>query len=227
MGHETVSRRLGVGHERLALRHGGGKHWRLNDRMEWSGVEAAALDYYRSDGWNGYAFEGGLMLNLIKAAAFCEVPDQLRATYTEAIFSGNMMEENLLPLDSLIKRVASATEQRILKNYRIMAAPRARNSMSSSMLDFFPHLREQHFIELFYNLGRERLVEIAKAFGADPYEYRKGWPDLTLWKNGEVIFREIKAPGDRLHKSQKTLIADILLPLNFDVSIVDVVDAVN
>ncbi len=70
-------------------------------------------------------------------------------------------------------------------------------------------------------------MEIAKAFGADPYEYRKGWPDLTLWKNGEVIFREIKAPGDRLHKSQKTLIADILLPLNFDVSIVDVVDAVN
>ncbi len=92
-------------------------------------------------------------------------------------------------------------------------------------LDFFPHLREWHFLELFEHLGRERLHDIAEVFSRDPYEYRKGWPDLTLWRDGEVVFKEVKAPGDQLHASQRKTIRDVLVPLGYSVTIVDVVHA--
>lgn len=53
-------------------------------------VEAAALSHFAADGWRGYAGEGGLILNLIKAASFLDLPLRSRATYVEAIYSQNV-----------------------------------------------------------------------------------------------------------------------------------------
>ncbi len=246
LSHERAAKNLGVDHETLPLEHGGGEKWRAHGRDDWSAnrpgllgrlvrrahgsddwsdVEVAALNHYSRDGWRGYPGEGGLMLNLIKAAAFPDLPERLRATYTEALFSGNMTPRDQRPLDELLARILAADSAQVTRVFRLMAAPRPQIGLENSMLDFFPHLREWHFTELFENLGRARLHDIACAFGADSYEYRKGWPDLTLWRDGEVIFKEVKAPGDRLHASQRKTIRDILLPLGYRVAIVDVVPA--
>jgi VRR-NUC domain len=79
-------------------------------------------------------------------------------------------------------------------------------------------------IDFYISIGRERLSKIAELFAEDPYEYRKGWPDLTLWdpESGQIIFREIKAPGDKIRPSQKKMIEKILLPLGYNVGVVDV-----
>ncbi|MHA1528005.1 MAG: VRR-NUC domain-containing protein [Alphaproteobacteria bacterium] len=97
------------------------------------------------------------------------------------------------------------------------------SSSTLCMLDFFSDIREHHFTGLFQVLGPDVLSKITEIFATDPYEYRKGWPDLTLWKGEKVVFKEVKAPGDRLHKSQRKTISEVLIPLGFEVTIVDVV----
>jgi hypothetical protein len=226
LSHITVAEKLEVAHEFLTLQHGGAKQWRTAPEMEWAGVESASLSHFSQEGWRGYSGEGALILNLIKAAAFSELPDRHRATYTEAIFSGNVQPSDRIELKRLLDGVLRSDLEQVSRIFRQMAAPRVSDGLDyfdSSMLDYFPHLREWQFIELFENLGKSRLHDIAQAFSADPYEYRKGWPDLTLWRKGRVVFKEIKAPGDRLHASQRKTITDILLPLGYDVSIVDVI----
>lgn len=227
MSHERAAKSLGIAHETLQLECGGAKKWRARSELDWTRVEEAALDHYRADGWRGYSGEGGLVLNLIKAAAFPNLPERHRATYTEALFSGNIAAhlQFKFTLDDLLGCIELADLDQIIRVFRAMSAPRSSLGLDNSMLDFFPHLREWHFLELFEHLGRERLRDIAEVFGRDPYEYRKGWPDLTLWRDGEVIFKEVKAPGDQLHASQRKTIRDVLIPLGYSVSIVDVVHA--
>lgn len=220
---ERTAKNLGVGHEIVLLEHGGGKKWRVHNEDCWSSVEVAALKKFTHEGWRGYPHEGGLMLNLIKAAAFPHLPERLRATYTEALFSGNMQPTDHHPLDLLLANILEADVTQIIRGFQVMAAPRSGIGLDNSMLDFFPYLQEWHFTELFDNLGRKRLHEIAELFGVNSYEYRKGWPDLTLWGNGEVVFKEIKAPGDRILASQRKTITNILSPLGYKVSIVDVI----
>jgi hypothetical protein len=197
--------------------------WRFNSKTPWTSVENASLNALESDGWRGYAGEGGLILNLIKAASFVEMPSRLRGVFIEAIFCGNMDGYDKKRIDALVDNILRADTAQISRISRRMAAPRREGGFDCSMLDFFPNLKEWHFIECFQSISATRLHSIAKIFATDPYEYRKGWPDLTLWRDGAIAFKEVKAPGDKLHASQKNTIENLLLPLEFPVSIVDIV----
>lgn len=50
-------------------------------------VEEAVLDKYRAEGWHGYAGEGGLLLNLIKAMSFEVIDVRHRSVYVEALYA--------------------------------------------------------------------------------------------------------------------------------------------
>jgi hypothetical protein len=52
-----------------------------------------------------------------------------------------------------------------------------------------------------------------------PYDYRSGWPDLTVIEDGEVSFIEIKTT-DLLHASQLRFAEEIAKPLGFSCSII-------
>jgi hypothetical protein len=87
---------------------------------------------------------------------------------------------------------------------------------------FFPTLTLKKMLGLYTALGNERLYAIAKLFSEDPYTQRSGWPDLTLWRSQQVVFKEVKAPGDQLQGSQKRIIKTILQPLGYDVELIEV-----
>ena len=93
---------------------------------------------------------------------------------------------------------------------------------SRSILEYNPYLEEWMLLELFQSMGNARILDIARKFSEDPYEYRKGWPDLTIWKNGQTKFLEVKAPGDSLQKSQQIIIDEFIKPLHLDFALVDV-----
>lgn len=59
--------------------------------------------------------------------------------------------------------------------------------------------------ELYELLGTESITAIAALMLDDPYEYRKGWPDLIIWKKNNLRWVEIKTT-DKLHDSQITTI---------------------
>jgi hypothetical protein len=211
------------------------KSWQNPETGATERVEKAMLGWYRTQGWQGTGEEGGPILNLIKTCCFTELPPTNRLTYVEAIFANNVaFEGDRLDIIQLLTNIMTADEARIKKNFRFMLdrGPHTvvhRSSFGSftsindgTILSFFPDLTEKALLGLFRALGRERLHAIASIFVQDSYRFRAGWPDLTLWQEGEILFVEVKAIGDRLQNSQKDIIESILVPLGLTTELVEV-----
>jgi hypothetical protein len=246
---EDVSERW-LGRESIRLYRGERKRWSHASEGPWSTVEQAALSYYEQDGWTGYAKEGGLVLSLIKACSFGPLPAKYHSVFIEAIYANNIgfidvekydrrreMNPELhasaefvtawnkkCELDrvdpyELATNILSSTEERIRGNHAIMTAPGSRT------LANFPGLTLEKMLGLYAALGSIRLSQIATAFAGSPYVLRSGWPDLTLWRGTEVVFKEIKGPRDTVRENQIHTVEEVLLPLGFKVDLVKVTAA--
>lgn len=193
-------------------------------------VERAVLSHFEQEGWHGYHREGGLLLNLIKCMSFPLLPTRHRMTYIEAIYAQNIaFKEDRVPVTQLLDSLQRATPEQVKRNFISMLpepppSPLRRllgNTPAPrySVLDYFPELETWMLLELLQVAGHDLLLRIASIFASDPYEYRKGWPDITMWKDGQLRFVEVKAPGDALGKSQRTIASTFAGPLGLDFSL--------
>lgn len=231
MTFERMAQNLGIRLLHIPLEIDEHKKWKSDLTGHPVSVEQAILDLFKIKNWNGYAGEGGLILNLIKAMSFPSISKRHRSVFIEAIYAKNVaFKDDLFETEWLLNNVYCATEGQIRENYKTLSSNDIykinygsfTSTDNMSMLDFFPDLKENLFIELYNNLGNKKIREIAEIFSTNPYEYRKGWPDVTLWKDNIVYFLEVKAPGDRLQKSQKTIINKFIKPLNLNFALVNV-----
>lgn len=213
---ERQAERLGIEHEAVVLEAGEAKLWRHNAGDPWSTVEEAALSHYVAEGWSGAAAEGGLILTLIKAASFTRLPARNADTFIEALYSRNVaFDEDRFEPGLLIETIGRATHEQLERNWAVIA------TTTGDSPAFYPRVRWAHVRGLFNALGAERLAAIARLFAEAPYDLRAGWPDLTLWRDEEVRFAEVKGPSDSMHASQARLIAQILKPLGFRVTLAE------
>lgn len=225
--------RLGIPFEEISLFRGPEKGWTCPQSGGFLSVEEAVLSHYKMDGWRGYSGEGGLLLNLIKAMSFKEVGYRNRATYIEALYFQNVaFEEDRFDKATMLEQVLKADQGMVEKNFEVMASRETtveryagiRSSNSTSMLDFFPGLERWMFVELLSAAGNTLMHAIASKFAQAPYEYRRGWPDITMWRDGELRFVEVKGPGDRLHESQKKIIAEFAKPLGLHFTLAGILE---
>ena len=233
----------------ISLHAGERKCWRHDPDGPWISVEQAALAYFKEEGWAGDSGEGKIVLSLIKAASFVELPATLHSVFAEAIYGNNLgfidvhefniklgldpetpasprvmaynreRESERVSPSERVANILTASEQRITENFKVMTGP------GTHTLRFFPTLTLENVLGLYRALGNRRLSEIAEIFGSAPHMLRSGWPDLTLWRGSEVAFKEIKAPGDYDRENQIQTIETVLLPLGFDVEFVRVIPA--
>lgn len=201
-------------------------------------VERAVLSHFERDGWRGYHREGGLLLNLIKCMSFPELTPRHRMTYIEAIYAQNVaFKEGYFTASTLLAALKNATPEQVERNFQLLLPqpPPAKGLLNAlrkrfgqqplkqlSVLDWFPDLETWMLLELMQVAGNDLLHRIATIFARNPYEFRRGWPDLTIWKDGALRFVEVKAPGDRLGKSQKVIAGQFAAPLGLDFWMVDV-----
>lgn len=83
--------------------------------------------------------------------------------------------------------------------------------------EWYPGLTVKFAENMFETLPKETFVRIAKWISLS-VEHRNGWPDLTLVKDGQVKFVEIKTT-DKLHRSQLITMPALKNSLGLDVSI--------
>lgn len=67
-------------------------------------------------------------------------------------------------------------------------------------------------------LGSDRLADIAAIFVERPYDYRAGWPDITIVGPRGVRFAEVKTT-DRFHNSQVRFARDMAAPLGLECAV--------
>lgn len=64
---------------------------------------------------------------------------------------------------------------------------------------------------LYKNIGSSDLHKVASLFAEDPYQYRNGWPDLTLiTPQSKLVFAEVKV-NDKFHYNQIKLLLQVLV----------------
>ena len=217
MAQERTAKNLGVELTHIELVRGQKRgKWTHPTTGEDVSVEFACLGYYERLGWRGTCREGGLILNLIKAMSFPKLDTRNKSTCIEALYAQNVaFDEDRFDVPWLLGNVKSANDRRIRDNFRTM-------SSGTGELEWFPTLEEWMFIDLYVALGNSKIHDIAEVFSKEPYQYRSGWPDLTIWKDGEVKFIEVKAHGDNIHKNQRIIIKDVIKPLELNFEILDV-----
>lgn len=216
---------FGIRHRVLELEHAGRKRWRMKGLGDFEHLEDATLKLYVESGWEGHAQEGGLLLSLIKAASFPALSKRYESTFIEALYAKNVgFGQTIFETGWLLSNIISSNEYSIRANFAVMSSTDwGRNGARTPQ--FFPTVTIEKIVGLYRAIGRGRLQSIAATFALDAYSYRSGWPDLTLWRGSDVVFKEVKGPGDQLQESQKRLYRDVLLPLGFDVELVEVIMA--
>lgn len=169
--------------------------------------EKQALNLAREEGWQGAPYEGTTLLFLLKSVLFptlvCllrnklplwgveEIEDLVARGYYEGLVSELQEYEARL----LAEGVFCATEDTMSLGFE-----RCKSASLNFAIDH-PDLTLDLILSLYKALGKDVLFRLVLSLQSDPYKYRKGWPDLTLVRGGEVLFAEVKT-SDRLHESQ-------------------------
>lgn len=177
--------------------------------------EQVVLNSYLDAGYEGSWCEGGTLLHLMKSACFpilvkyntFSCREDARRRYFEGqctILSAHH--------DEILSTISSATISEIEKYSTEIVEDKF-------IQEWFPRVSAQHIIRLWNALGSNLLTEIARIFLSQPYDYRAGWPDLTLIRGQMLRFVEVKTT-DSLHASQLRIVNAFSksLSLNFSVA---------
>jgi hypothetical protein len=159
--------------------------------------EIAAWEHYRQNGFVGAYCEGGSILLLIRAAAL-DTLASLNSFNSRADARERFTEAQLVihrdKSAKIIETIEAATADHVMSNFQEIYK-------SSFIQEVYPSLTVEAILSLFLALGSERLSVITKAIMEEPYQYRSGWPDLTMIRDGSIHWVEVKT-NDKLHMSQ-------------------------
>lgn len=193
------------------------KLWRCGSVDVPAPEEVAAL-HIESLGESCSWCEGATINLLIKAAAldtlvrlntFDDRSDAVRR-YLEAQFT--ILTANT---SEILSAVATADQVVVERNLReVLSDP--------FIQDAYPRVKLPFALKLFSAIEGNRLLEIAQCFARKPYEYRAGWPDLTVIGESGLRFVEVKTT-DRLHESQIRFATEVARPLGLKCSVLQVI----
>jgi hypothetical protein len=83
---------------------------------------------------------------------------------------------------------------------------------------YYPRVSSAFVTALAQAVGQHHLAEIATLFMTKPYDYRAGWPDLTIIGDGGFSLIEVKTT-DALHISQLRFAREVAKPLMLNCSV--------
>lgn len=152
--------------------------------------------------------EGG-SINLLMKAAALDVLSKLNVFESRSDAVQRYFEAQCTILKEfdteIIDCIREVTDERLKENIaEIFANPNTQQA--------YTRVSENFLLLLSSKIIRDLLVNIAKTFICKPYEYRSGWPDLTIIEKNGISFVEVKTT-DLLHESQIRFATEVAQPL--------------
>ncbi len=176
--------------------------------------EINLLNYFENQGYIGSFSEGHLLLNVLKALVLNKLEKyNIFKDRNDACvrFLSAQLEINKNYQNEIISSIKNINKEIFIKNL---------NDIFNNPLikELYPNLSYKVAIELFNSFELDLFQTILKTISLNPYEYSKGWPDLTLIKDKKVYLIEVKTT-DKLHLSQiKTIsLFKNIIPCKFEV----------
>lgn len=158
-------------------------------------VEARVERHFEAHGCRTCHCEGGSVLVMLKAMALRTLARLNEFGFEDAC--SRYLEAQMVILlehrNEILATMSTATASEVADN--------AAQILRGLPGEFYPNVRSDFVACLFETLGPARWTAVAEAMFEDPYEYRKGWPDLAVMDAGALRLIEVKR-GDRLLASQ-------------------------
>ena len=159
--------------------------------------EYEAWRHYTGLGYSGCHCEGGAILLLIRAASL-DALTRLNSFNSREDACTRCTEAQMVIHADRFAEIRSAIE--------IAGSSHVADAFDEIygydiVREYYPNIQRDAFLALFEAIGSFRLAMIADVIMTAPYTYRKGWPDLTMTRAGEVLWVEVKTT-DKLHASQ-------------------------
>lgn len=189
-------------------------------------VEWLILQRFKEDGWSGVNDEGQA-ISLIQCCLHYEYEE-----LTGQPFYGYFIEEHdfFIKPHEHIKNVCSYLSNLTDLEFRDILSRRFEKQQSMGR---HPNaFVEKDCLTLWELLGKKffvSLLDIELRIRTNQPEYSEyktstmhGRPDLTIWKNSQVKFIEIKAKGDKLYLSQINWFNTFRTKLKLDASLIEV-----
>lgn len=198
---------LGWPHSKLLASKTGRSTWCSPTGTKGS-PEAVALEIVRRPGERGSFCEGDSVKVLMKAACFdflvkhniFQDPADAARSYFEAQCTILVDRRS-----EIVNAIRESTTDAIASSLRQILATSPTGVQERPLSAAF-------MMELYSHLGAGGLAAIAEVFVRWPYDYRSGWPDLTLVGNCGLRFVEVKTT-DRFHDAQVRFAQEIAAPL--------------
>ena len=179
-----------------------------------SNPEKDLLKYFNDKGYVGCYYEGISIFTILKALLLNELSkhnyfgsrDDACSRYLEAQLV--MLKDKST---EVIQSISKTDKQTFLNNFTEII-----NNKFISIR--YPDLSVSFADALFEAIDSSIFINLANKINEDPYKFRSGWPDLTIVKNEDVQFIEVKTI-DKLHLSQLYTIPVMreILPFKFRV----------
>jgi hypothetical protein len=214
---ERQCQELDVPLELVSMPYGTGG-W-IVDGVTYASVEHAALAMYRGRGYTGVAVEGRAVLMLIHAALapFVAANPPSHHLYSDRDWFDRTSLEGVAH-HAMHERVADLPGA---------IAKASRDDVASALAKIVPHAHGVYLdadvtvatlLTLWDAIGVRRITQLAEIVVKDAFYFRAGWPDLTLVRDDDLRFVEVKTT-DKLHSSQYDIIREVLQPCGANVSV--------
>lgn len=195
--------------------------WRADGRI-YRKPERAVYALLANEGYSGGWIEGQSIQLLMHAAvldyALAHYPDNKRygddmLLRTQFHAVADQMHEHA---EELVRTIELATRPVVAHRLEQLLA------MANSVIDL--DTSAAALMALWDGLGSAGIAKLAHPLVRDPWYFRVGWPNLTVVRDGNLRFIEVKTT-DTLMASQLDTIRELLLPAGSDVSVVRLVPA--
>ena len=179
--------------------------------------EPAAFAYFKDQGFTGTYCEGAAPLMIMKCACldYLEEINTLngRSDACTRYFEAQCAIHAHLA-HHIIAKIETSTETMVRANFREVTSQPHYDAL-------YPRMDEDALAAIWRAMSPSRLGQLAQMFMRNPYDFRAGWPDLTIARENELRFVEVKTT-DKLHSSQKNTITEVLKPWGASVSVLQI-----
>jgi|SRR6266404_2611366 hypothetical protein len=183
--------------------------------------EDAVFRYFQGQGYHGNACEGGAIQTVIKACCL-DLLVAINTFHSEEDACNRYLEAQFTihsdKSSEIVRTVIAADKESVARNTaRIFDAGFVHGAFNSDV-------RQDACLGIWQALvATGTLEQVTRKLTTRPYDYRAGWPDLTLYRENELLLVEVKTANDKFHESQLRIIEDFIVPLSLALKVVKVV----
>lgn len=176
----------------------------LNDSTLVS-VEMAALGVYENEGWHGVWAENKLFYILVTSIAHA-----LGYTFREFYLRASPPQERLLTANE----IGHVSSESLIKSFNELKNGATEIDYTYPIVEY--GISHADILAMYDGLGPENIAYLIETY------QQRGWPDLFLYRDGQVKFVEVKSQTDSVRTEQEQLVINILLPSMIDFELIEV-----